>query len=168
MLAEDASHFFSSGTYEPLPTLDTGLAAQWSLSHTVGICRDRFHLSRGRGDAVSARRHVAEYTDESRNRYANVDSPAERARGNGGWQRLTITITPDDPSTAVDDSAFSAASLGFEVACANDGTTPCGMSFLPGHSVYVGLGPADPSGTNEVSVDQPSIERPRQMGLCGP
>ena len=121
VLAEGASHFVStSGTYEPLPTLDTGLAAQWSFRHTVSV--GGLGSSTYPGDVVTLYQlDGTKLAGQPRDGHAELRGAAERSRRGGGRPVADHHDHADDPSTAGHDSAFSAASLGFEVACANDG-----------------------------------------------
>lgn len=163
VLADSATEFVGTEDTAALPA-SPGLAIVWAFSHVPecgGIClpvaSDALSLEELR--TTGAPRRIARTTDVD----GDQDGPMNTTLAHSVW----IQITPDDPRTAPDESALAVlAPFGSGLSCANDSTTPCGVSFSPGQEIHIGV-TAVASSENDISVALTDVTSTR-YGLCAP
>lgn len=143
------------GGSDLLPLNENGIALTWSLSNFLAFGADAAWLSEL--DGTGTGRTIA--TGEP---LIGQDGPA----GTVVTHLMSLVLTPDDPSTPVDEFSVTAGGFGFELTCANDGAMPCGFHAAAGDTIHLGVLGASDSGRS-VSFDNPALVA-RVGGLCAP
>jgi len=166
VLEETATRFLdASSYYAPLPPTERGLAVRWEYSTRTPIGGGAWRTS------PADRLTILELDGSGTPRQIIHATPhaSGQQTGPAGTEVshfLSVRIVPDDPRTASDESSLQVSSLGLGMSCANNTSDPCGVSFPPGKRVWLGL-LATTNGTNDVSVDRPSL-RAQSNGICAP
>ena len=157
------SSFIGTGL-PPVPSV-TGMAVEWRFSSAVPDCM--FVSCTTNSDEIVLEQLQPTGAPRVIGRTAEIDGDQDGPTGTIAPQVIWVEITPDDPRTASDESALGIVGpIGTGLFCANDGGTSCGVSFVPGSTVHIGIA-AGATSTRDVGVFAEEVVVTRS-GLCAP